>query len=133
MQLNSFNALELQMPSILSFSPDYKAVKVMNKELLHVLKELNGNTYIGNDITIKQMVFQANIEKLDNMERKLATSLRHHANRPVSIHMLTCASYQYAGLLSHVWCFFIKRPFSRGLKSKIHDCKCHQLLASLLS
>ena len=89
--------------SILSFSLDYKAVKVMNKELLHVLKELNGNTYIGNDITIKQMVFQANIEKLDNMKRKLATSLRHHANRPVSIHMLTCASYQYAGLLSHDW------------------------------
>ena len=106
MQLNLFNALELQMPSILSFSPDYKAVKVMNKELLHVLKELNGNTYIGNDITIKQMVFQANIKKLDNMERKLATSLRHHANRPVSIRMLTCASYQYAGLLSHDWCFF---------------------------
>ena len=78
----------------------------MNKELLHILKELNGNTYNGNDITIKQMVFQANIEKLDNMERKLATSLRHHANRPVSIHMLTYASYQYAGLLSHDWCFF---------------------------
>ena len=72
----------------------------MNKELLHVLKELNGNTYIGNDITIKQMVFQANIEKLDSMKRKLATSLRHHANRPVSIHMLTCALYKYAGLLS---------------------------------
>ena len=77
----------------------------MNKELLHFLKEINENTYIGNDITIKQMVFQANIEKLDNMKRKLATSLRHQAKRPVSIHMLTCALYKYAGLLSHDWSF----------------------------
>ena len=79
--------------SILSFSLDYKAVKVMNKELLHFLKEINGNTYIGNDIAMKQMAFQANIKKLDNMKRKLAASLQH-AN--ISLRLV---SMHYA----HVW------------------------------
>ena len=65
----------------------------MNKELLHFLKEINGNTYIGNDIAMKQMAFQANIKKLNNMKRKLAASLQH-AN--ISLRLV---SMHYA----HVW------------------------------
>ena len=69
---------------------DFKAMKVMNKEILHFLKEINGNTYFGNDSSMTQIICQARIEKLQSMKSKLSTSLQH-TNISVSIHMLTCA------------------------------------------
>ena len=72
------------MFSILSFSFVSKALKVMNKELLHFLKEINGNTCNGDDISMKQTISHANIEKLENMKSKLAKSLQH-TSRSVSI------------------------------------------------
>ena len=43
-----------------------------------------------------------------------------------NLHMRADAMTRFAFLA-------LKWAFSRGLKSKIHDCKCHQLLSSLLS